>query len=139
MRTKNEKETFAAAFEFGARLSGGETLYLYGDVGAGKTVFVKGLAAGLGVTETVTSPTFVYMNTYQSGRAPLTHFDLYRVSGREAAAALGLLEALSGAGVKAVEWPEILGEDPSVVKIHIDKIGARQREIRIENFNRNTR
>lgn len=132
MITKSEAETFRAAKNFSKTLGGNETIYLYGDVGVGKTVFSKGLAEGLGITETITSPTFTYFNTYESGRVPFIHFDLYRVKRKEDIVELGISEYLSADGVKAVEWAEILGENPSAVKITIKKSGNK-REIIFEN------
>jgi tRNA threonylcarbamoyladenosine biosynthesis protein TsaE len=136
MFTNSERQTFAAARRFGKRLKGTETVYLRGPVGVGKTVFVKGLAKGLNISETVTSPTFTYVHLYESGRAPLRHFDLYRVKSPEALTELGLWEELSAAGVKAVEWPELLGENKNAVVVTLTKINENKRELTIENFGR---
>ncbi len=106
VRTASEGETEALGEALGRRLVGGEVLALVGNLGAGKTRFVKGLARGLGVPDAeraVTSPTFVLMAVHQ-GRLPLYHFDAYRLSGE---AEFDLLEGgdfLSAGGVAAVEW-----------------------------------
>ena len=88
--THSERETASLAIELGARLTPGATVLLHGDLGAGKTAFVRGLAQGLGVSpEEVTSPTFVLIQQYQ-GRAPLIHVDLYRLESPTAIDELGL-------------------------------------------------
>ena len=78
----------------------------YGDLGAGKTAFTRGLAAGLGVTECVTSPTYTIVNEYLSGRMPLFHFDMYRLSSSEELFDIGWEDYLARGGVCAVEWSE---------------------------------
>ena len=87
----------------------GTVVTLNGDLGAGKTHFVKGLAEGLGATELVTSPTFTILNVYESGRLPLYHFDMYRLESAESARELGFDEYFDKSrldGVVFVEWPE---------------------------------
>jgi len=86
----------------------GDVLCLWGDLGAGKTVFAKGFGAGLGVSETINSPSFVLMAEY-AGRLPLFHIDLYRLDGPEDVLGGGLLDERQSAGVTLVEWPERLG------------------------------
>lgn len=83
----------------------GDVVLLSGDLGAGKTVFSRGVARGLGVTGAVASPTFALLNCY-SGRLPLHHFDLYRLSGADEFEDAGLADALGGAAVSLIEWPE---------------------------------
>ena len=83
----------------------GDVVLLYGDLGAGKTEFVKGLAAGLGVDEPVTSPTFALLNVYQ-GRLPVYHFDLYRLRSLEELDGIGFGEFVGGDGLAVVEWPD---------------------------------
>lgn len=80
----NIRETNALAASFASRLQGGEVILLEGELGAGKTAFVKGLAKALGVAEVVTSPTFTLLNEYQGTRLKLFHFDLYRLAEGEA-------------------------------------------------------
>ena len=99
--------TEALGFEIGRRLTAGTTIALYGDLGAGKTVLVKGLARGLGITETITSPTFIIVAPYR-GRRELVHADAYRLEGANANQLLqvGLLESFGSDVVCAVEWAE---------------------------------
>ncbi len=87
------------------KLSVGDVVLLYGDLGAGKTEFVKGMAAGLGVDEPVSSPTFALLNVYQ-GRMPLYHFDLYRLDRLEELDGIGFDEFISGDGLAVIEWPD---------------------------------
>lgn len=87
----------------------GDVVCLWGDLGAGKTVFAKGFGAGLGVTDTISSPTFVLMGEYV-GRLPLFHIDLYRLERAEEALDGGLLDDRQAAGVVLVEWPDRLGD-----------------------------
>jgi tRNA threonylcarbamoyladenosine biosynthesis protein TsaE len=87
------------------KLIAGDVILLQGDLGAGKTEFVKGLAAGLGVDEPVTSPTFALLNVYQ-GRLPLYHFDLYRLDRLEELDGIGFDEFIGGDGLAVIEWPD---------------------------------
>ena len=115
------------------RLAPGDVVALVGDLGAGKTVFVRGLARGLGVPAEVpiTSPTFTLMNTYR-GRLPIYHFDLYRVADVEEIEAAGVREFLGGDGVAVIEWadrvPEALPARCWRVTI-VEGEGADEREI----------
>ena len=110
LRVQGAEETEASGRRFGELLTAGTFIALRGDLGMGKTVWVRGLARGLGVTGPVTSPTFTLMRAYESGRLPLYHFDAYRVSGADEFAAIGWEEVFYGPGVVAVEWPERVEE-----------------------------
>ena len=113
--SRDERETFELGERVGARLAGGEVLLLDGPLGAGKTVFVKGVAAGLGLdVEEVTSPSFTLVNRYDGGRLTLYHIDLYRLDeGAAAAHAVDLDELLADErAVLAVEWAERMGRYP---------------------------
>lgn len=113
-QTHNANETFALGAQVGAQLSGGEVLLLDGPLGAGKTVFVKGLASALGIDpEEVTSPSFTLVNPY-AARLPLFHLDLYRLDqGAAAAHAVDLEELLTDErAVVVIEWAERLGNYP---------------------------
>ena len=79
-QSNSEKETFAVAEEIARQASPGDIYLLEGDLGVGKTVFAKGFARGLGITEPVTSPTFTIVQEYHEGRLPLYHFDVYRIA-----------------------------------------------------------
>jgi tRNA threonylcarbamoyladenosine biosynthesis protein TsaE len=111
--------TFAAALA--AVAEPGDVLCLWGELGAGKTVFAKGFGAGLGVTDTISSPSFVLMGEY-AGRLPLFHIDLYRLSSAREALDGGLLDDRQSTGVVLIEWPDRLGgdlpEDRLDVRIH---------------------
>lgn len=107
--TKSEEETIARAKEFASGLKSGDVILLCGDLGAGKTHFVKGLAKGLDCDQLVTSPTFTILNIYTGGRLEINHFDMYRLSDKEEAQALGFDEYFDAAtmkGISVVEWPE---------------------------------
>lgn len=108
-------ETFGLGAQFGAQLSGGEIILLDGSLGAGKTVFTKGIATALGLdADDVTSPSFTLVNHYSAGRLPLYHLDLYRLSeGASAAHAVDLDELLTDErAVIVIEWGERMGRYP---------------------------
>lgn len=109
-----EKDTFTFAKEYAKTLRAGDVVCLDGDMGAGKTVFAKGVARGLGIHEEVTSPTYAYVNDY-GGR--LFHFDCYRIESEEYAESLGFSEYFDMGGICLVEWSEnIKGLLPETVK-----------------------
>jgi len=125
--------------EIGARLGRlaqpGDVLALYGDLGAGKTCLVQGLAAGLGVAEPIRSPTFILIAEY-AGRLPLYHVDLYRTESLEEVRALGFEDLLGGDGVTVIEWgdkAEALLPIGSI-RVRIDGVGDDPREIRVEGL-----
>ncbi len=97
-------ETFAMGEKLAASLRAGDVLALDGDLGAGKTHFIKGIAAGLGHTGDVTSPTFTLVHEYTGGRLPLYHFDFYRLEKDDDALRIGLDDYLAAGGVVAIEW-----------------------------------
>ena len=100
------EETIAFGRQLAGSLRAGDVLALTGDLGAGKTCLVKGLAAGLNITHAVTSPTFTLIHEYRGGRLPLAHIDLYRLATAIEAVNIGIEEYLSGAGVTVIEWAE---------------------------------
>ena len=105
---------------------------LTGSLGAGKTTFAKGIAAGLGVTDEITSPTFTIVSEYL-GRVPLYHADLYRVGSREELELMGFDEMLTRPGVTLVEWAEKAGPlDGKVISVHIDVSSDGTRKVEIE-------
>lgn len=110
MTSESDLETQALAEVLAATLKGGEVIALSGDLGAGKTTFVKGLARGLGVVETVTSPTFVLMNVYDVRKDSIVHFvhsDCYRLDASSQLEGIGIGDYLSDShSVVAIEWPE---------------------------------
>jgi len=132
VRSSSPEETAGAARRLAASLSPGTIVALVGPLGAGKTVFVRGLAAGLGLEpRDVVSPTFSLVNEYPGAR-PLFHADLYRLRDAGEVAELGLEDYASGAGVLAVEWAERGGGlvDPDVT-VEIRVTGPRTREIAV--------
>lgn len=98
-------ETLNFGKEFAKKLGPGTVLALSGDLGAGKTTFVQGIARGLGISDPIQSPTYVYCNEYQ-GVVALAHFDLYRLKGVNDFINLGFEEYLDPVGISAIEWPE---------------------------------
>ena len=110
--TQSEDETAGAARELGATLSAGDAVLLFGDLGAGKTAFVRGLAEGLRIDHRdVTSPTFTLVQEYRGGRLPLVHVDLFRLDDPREIDDLGL-EEIGADGVLAIEWAEKLPHPP---------------------------
>ena len=102
----NAEATVAFGREFAGRLAAGDVLALCGDLGAGKTHFVKGLAIGLGTSTEATSPTFTLIHEYRDGRLPLFHFDLYRLETEDELLRIGFDDYLDAAGVLAIEWAD---------------------------------
>ena len=103
--TNSEQETEAAGAALARELAPGDVVAMYGDLGAGKTAFVRGMARGLGLSCHVQSPTFTIVNEYE-GDVPLFHFDMYRLSGAEELFDIGWEDYLDRGGVCAVEWSE---------------------------------
>jgi len=132
--TRSAAETEELAAEMGARFRGGEVVLLVGELGAGKTAFVRGLARGLGSDpQEVASPTFVLLTAYP-GPITLHHADLYRLAGNGDEGELGLEELPGRRGVLAVEWAERLADPPwsRVHRVHLEHAGADERRITIE-------
>lgn len=106
-QSRSPEETRQLGYQLGKIITQGIVIALEGNLGAGKTLFVKGLAHGLGATDPVTSPTFTLINLYE-GRLPLAHFDVYRLPTPEALEELGYDEFFYGEGVTAVEWSDTI-------------------------------
>ena len=104
--TNSPSETEALGESLAGQLEPGTVIAFTGDLGAGKTAFVRGLARGLGVRERVTSPTFTIVNEYEGGRLPLFHFDMYRLGSADELFDIGWEDYLARGGVCAVEWSE---------------------------------
>lgn len=107
MQTHSPQETRALGAWLARQLKPGDVVCLWGDLGAGKSELTRGIAAGLGVTAPVTSPSFTIMNVYTDGTAPLYHFDWYRLESSEELYEMGMDEYLGGDGVAVVEWPGV--------------------------------
>ncbi|HWM26723.1 MAG TPA: tRNA (adenosine(37)-N6)-threonylcarbamoyltransferase complex ATPase subunit type 1 TsaE [Chthoniobacterales bacterium] len=107
MFTSNSvEETIVAGQRYGRNAAKGDVFALTGDLGAGKTQFVKGFVAGLGSRSEVTSPTFVLVHEYEEGRLPVYHFDFYRLDTRDAVLRLGFDDYVFGDGVSLIEWAD---------------------------------
>ena len=131
--THSPEETEKIGAALGRLIPAGTVIAYCGDLGAGKTAFTRGLARGLGCTEQVTSPTYTIVNEYLSGRAPLFHFDMYRLRSADDLWDIGWEDYLDRNGVCAVEWSENVREaleDPVIVRI--EKLGIDQRRITLE-------
>jgi tRNA threonylcarbamoyladenosine biosynthesis protein TsaE len=132
LTTHSEEETFAAGRELARALVPGSIVLLSGDLGAGKTALVRGIAEGLGVDPAeVTSPTFTIVQEYHGGRLPLYHVDLYRLKAAEVDD-LGLDEMTLAGGVTAIEWPERLPRAfEEAVTVHLELGEGSTRNIEI--------
>ena len=130
VQTQSEEQTRRLAVTFADRLTAGTVLLLHGDLGVGKTAFVRGLAEGLGLADDpVSSPTFTLVHEYTGGRVPLYHADLYRLPDGVDLDDLGL-DDVAQDGVLAIEWPERLGRDvPGAIVIRIDIVSDTGRAI----------
>ena len=128
--TYSEKETFALAKRIGKSLKGTEVILLSGELGAGKTIFAKGIAAGLEVDNVhqVCSPSYTLVNIY-SAKFPLYHIDLYRLENESEIDSLGWEDFLDQ-GVIVVEWAEKLKFDLEAIRIKIEILGDKKRKIR---------
>lgn len=118
-----EKDTFEAGRKLGNYCKRGDIVLLNGDMGAGKTVFTKGFGKGLGIEETISSPTFTILQVYETGRIPLYHFDVYRIADIEEMDGTGYEDYLYGDGICLIEWAELISEilPPDCVKVGILK------------------
>jgi tRNA threonylcarbamoyladenosine biosynthesis protein TsaE len=132
IRSNSEQETRSIASALGRDLAMGTVLLLSGDLGAGKTAFVRGLAEGLGIDpDEVTSPTFTIVHEYRGGRLPLVHVDLYRLD-RADLDEIGLDQDLAATGIVAVEWSERLSRRiPEATMVNITDRGGDSRDIEI--------
>lgn len=108
--TKRPEETYELGRQLGEEAEPGTIYCLEGDLGVGKTVFTQGFAKGLGVHETVNSPTFTILQQYEDGRMPLYHFDVYRIGDVEEMEEIGYEDCFYGKGVCLIEWPSLIRE-----------------------------
>ena len=130
--TSNEKETVAVGMEFASKLVPGDVVALRGYLGAGKTAFTRGVAAGLGLDARVSSPTFTIVNEYL-GKTPLFHFDLYRLGSSDELFEIGWEDYLERGGVCMVEWSENANDamPKETIYVNIEKTGEETREITV--------
>ncbi len=123
IETNSREETFALGRRLGEEVKPGEVYTLIGDLGVGKTVFTQGIAAGLGIEEPVCSPTFTIVQTYEGGRLPFYHFDVYRIADPEEMEEIGYEDYFYGEGLTIVEWGNYIAEllPPRHTEITVEK------------------
>lgn len=123
IETNSAEETFALGKALGEKASPGQIYTLDGDLGTGKTVFTQGVAAGLGITEAISSPTFTIIQEYDTGRLPLYHFDVYRIGDIEEMEEIGYDDYFFGEGICLIEWADLIREilPEHVIRIAIEK------------------
>ncbi len=124
--THATEETIALGERLGAALEPGDVLVLTGDLGAGKTQLTKGIAAGMGITDDVTSPTFNILMVYEGAAMPLYHFDLYRLDDPDQLEDIGFYEMLEGDGACVIEWGEQFTEQigPERLDVYLTRLDA---------------
>ena len=108
--TRSPEETYELGRKIGLQARTGQVYTLTGDLGVGKTVFTQGVAAGLGITEPVSSPTFTIVQVYEEGRLPFYHFDVYRIGDIEEMEEIGYDDYFFGKGICLIEWAELIEE-----------------------------
>ncbi len=126
--TNSFEETIKVAYDYAKTLKGGDVVILDGDMGAGKTVFAKGVALALGIEDEITSPTYAYMNDYYG---KLYHYDCYRLSSGEDAEALGLTDYFYLKGICLIEWAQNIADvlPKDLKRVKIEKIDQNVRKI----------
>ena len=123
VETWTPEETFEVGRQLGEQAKPGMVCCLNGDLGVGKTIFTQGFAKGLGITETVNSPTFTIVQQYDDGRLPLYHFDVYRIGDISEMDEIGYEDCFYGDGVGLIEWSDLIREilPEKTVEIRIEK------------------
>ena len=137
--TQSPKETYELGKRIGQAIQAGQIICLDGDLGVGKTVFTQGVAEGLGILESVNSPTFTIVQVYDEGRLPLYHFDVYRIGDPEEMYEIGYEEYFFGDGVCLIEWSKLIEEliPEEATKVIIEKDltkGLDYRKIKVEGL-----
>ena len=137
IETHDPEETFEVGRTIGMNAKPGQIYTLTGDLGVGKTVFTQGVAAGLGITEPVNSPTFTIIQEYEDGRLPFYHFDVYRIGDLEEMEEIGYDDYFFGQGICLIEWAELIEEilPEKRIEVTIEKYlekGFEYRKITIE-------
>lgn len=137
IETNSEAETVLAGEQMGKMLLPGDVLAFYGDLGAGKTAFIRGVARGLGIASRVSSPTFTIVNEYP-GPVPLFHFDMYRLGSSDELFEIGWEDYLTRGGVCCVEWTENVADamPAEAVAVTIEKTGENTRKITVSGGGR---
>ena len=134
--SRSPAETETVGFSVGSMLAAGTTVKLYGDLGAGKTTLVKGIARALGIpAESVVSPSFTIITEYESSPR-LLHIDLYRIDGSNDLESTGIWDALGSDAVTVIEWPEHAGDElpEDAIVIRIEHLRGDERAITIEGI-----
>lgn len=123
VETNSEKETWEFGKQLAESAKPGQVFSLIGDLGVGKTVLTKGMAAGLGISEPVNSPTFTILQVYEEGRLPFYHFDVYRIADLEEMDEIGYEDYFYGDGICLVEWANLIEElmPENTIRITIEK------------------
>ena len=137
IETNSEAETVLAGEQMGKKLLPGDVLAFYGDLGAGTTAFIRGVARGLGIASRVSSPTFTIVNEYP-GPVPLFHFDMYRLGSSDELFEIGWEDYLTRGGVCCVEWTENVADamPAEAVAVTIEKTGENARKITVSGGGR---
>lgn len=132
-RTNSKEETEELGKELAKELKPGDVVALYGDLGAGKSTFARGVARGLGITKKITSPTFVFIKSYQKGKNKLDHIDLYRGENITDLAALGLDEIFTTDSIVMIEWANNIKDSlpKKRIDVEIEAIDENSRRITI--------
>lgn len=123
IETRTPEETFELGRKIGETAVPGQIYTLTGDLGVGKTVFTQGVAAGLGIDEAISSPTFTIIQVYESGRLPFYHFDVYRIGDIEEMEEIGYDDYFFGEGICLIEWANLIEEilPEKLIAITIEK------------------
>lgn len=142
IETRAAEETFALGEKIGRAAIPGQIYTLIGDLGVGKTVFTQGVAAGLDITEPVSSPTFTIIQVYEEGRLPFYHFDVYRIGDIEEMEEIGYDDYFFGEGICLIEWADLIEEilPDHLIRVTIEKDleqGFDYRRITIEGLDEN--
>lgn len=136
--TKNEAETIELGKKLALNLKPGSTVAVTGDLGAGKTIFVKGIAKGLSINEYITSPTFTLIHSYKGMDITLHHFDVYRIANEDELFEIGFFEYLNSGDICVIEWADLIKSliPSDSVWVHIDRYGndIDERSITIEGI-----
>lgn len=135
--TKSTEETKELAFKIAKKISKGDVLALYGDLGSGKTTFTRYLTEALGLKSRVQSPTFVIARKYENGSTILNHIDLYRLSSIQEARDIGIEEFLGNPkSITIIEWPELIEDllPENTIRISFEHVGENERKIKIQNL-----
>ena len=123
IESHSEKETYRLGYNLGNSAKSGQVFALIGDLGVGKTVFTQGMAAGLGITDYICSPTFTIVQVYEEGRMPFYHFDVYRIGDISEMDEIGYEEYVYSDGVSLIEWADLIEEilPDNYTKVEIEK------------------